>query len=222
MLTIANFIRKMPENITCPQFCRGVTRAIARCYTPFHLRLTGIISPQDFSPANRLTASAVIFSRLQRQIWMIGDCQCLANGQYYDNPKPAERLLAEHSADIVRRLLSEGKSQQELLDNDIAREAIIPEMLQTMNLQNISYAVIDGTPVPMPHVKVITLDFQPWEIVLASDGYPFLKTTLAQSEEALEQQRVADPLNIGTFKATKGFTPGNNSFDDRSYIRFRI
>ena len=59
-------------------------------------------------------------------------------------------------------------------------------------------------------------------IVLASDGYPFLKPTLSESEEALEEQRRRDPLNITTFKATKAFRRGMNSFDDRSYIRFTV
>ena len=91
-----------------------------------------------------------------------------------------------------------------------------------MQEQNRSYAVIDGFPIPQQHVRVITLDFQPWEIVMATDGYPFLKPTLAASEERLAWQREHDPLNIGDFKTTKAFLPGNSSFDDRSYIRFSI
>ena len=110
----------------------------------------------------------------------------------------------------------------DFLHHDTARDAIIPHMLETMQQQNKTYAVIDGFPIPQQYVRVITLDFQPWEIVLASDGYPFLLPTLADSEQRLERQRLEDPLNIGTFKATKAFLPGNNSFDDRSYIRFRV
>ena len=91
-----------------------------------------------------------------------------------------------------------------------------------MQQQNNGYSVIDGFPVDMAHVKTFTLDFRPWEIVLASDGYPFLCPTLAESEERLAWQRENDPLNIGQFKATKAFTPGSNSFDDRAYIRFDV
>ena len=60
------------------------------------------------------------------------------------------------------------------------------------------------------------------EVVLASDGYPFLCPTLAESEARLKEQIVRDPLNINTFKATKGMMTGNLSFDDRAYIRFSI
>ena len=109
------------------------------------------------------------------------------------------------------------------LDEDTARQAIIPRMLETMQQQNKTYSVIDGFPVDESHVRVITLDFQPWQLVLATDGYPFLCPTLKESEERLEEQRQQDPLNIGPrFMATKAFAHGNNSFDDRAYIRFDI
>ena len=106
--------------------------------------------------------------------------------------------------------------------HDPAREVMIPTMLEDMKNQNVTYAVIDGFPIPQQLVPVITLDFQPWEIVLASDGYPFLAPTLAETEALLEEQRKNDPLNIGKFKATKAFVEGNNSFDDSSYIRFTV
>ena len=87
--------------------------------------------------------------------------------------------------------------------------------------QNIGYSVVDGFHIPRQHVRVITLDFRPWEIVLATDGYPFLCTTLEESERRLSQQRQIDPLNIGGFQATKAFHPDNESFDDRAYVRFK-
>ena len=95
-------------------------------------------------------------------------------------------------------------------------------MLQVMHNQNKTYAVVDGFPIPEDKVPVITLGFQPNEIVFASDGYPFLEPTLAESERRLDQQRRNDPLNIGSFKATKAFVAGNNSFDDRTYVRFTV
>ena len=88
-----------------------------------------------------------------------------------------------------------------------------------MRQQNISYSVIDGFRIARQHVRIIPLDFRPWEIVLASDGYPILRPTLAESEEELRKLREEDPLNISRFQATKAFHPDFNSFDDRSYIR---
>lgn len=92
-----------------------------------------------------------------------------------------------------------------------------------MQGENRTYAVIDGFDIFMPGVKVITLrQDEPHDIVLASDGYPFLRPTLKDSEAALCKQLAIDPYNIHTFKATKGLMQGNVSFDDRALIRFRL
>ena len=216
MQLTARYIRRMPRDITCEEFLRGVTAYIRKHYRK------AMLPRLSEHPEDRLTCSAVVFSRLSREIWMIGDCQCLVGQTYYDNPKPAEAELAAMRATEVRRLLAEGMTADELCRNDIARPTIIPRMIETMRQQNISYSVIDGFPIDRRHVRVITLDFQPWEIVMASDGYPFLCPTLAESEELLRQQRENDPLNIGRFQATKAFHPDFNSFDDRAYIRLSV
>jgi glycerophosphoryl diester phosphodiesterase len=223
MHIVAAYIRRMSPQNTCHQFCIGVTRAIQKIYTPiWKFHKADIIDRLKEHHEERLTASAVIFSRLRREIWLIGDCQCLIDGQFFDNPKPYEQTLAEMRATKVRELLAEGKTQEELLTNDEARDAIIPRMLQEMKNQNVTYSVIDGFRIPEQLVPVISLDFSPHEIVLASDGYPFLCPTLDESEAHLKHQRETDPLNIGDFKATKGFIPNNRSFDDRTYVRFTI
>jgi len=232
MQLISRYIQHMPKTITCDEFLRGVTASIRKHYRK------SMLPRLATHPEDRITASAVIYSRVSRQLWMVGDCQCLVTSlpsaigtanadehhtEYYDNPKPNESELAAQRAEEVRRLLSEGTTPEQLLRNDTARPVIIPHMIDTMRQQNVTYSVIDGFPIPRQHVRIITLDFQPWEIVLASDGYPFLASTLAESEERLRHQRDTDPLNIGPdFQATKGFHPDYNSFDDRSYIRFRV
>ena len=217
MLLVSRYIRRMPKTTTCEQFMRGVTAYVRRHYKKSMLpRLAE-------HPEDRLTCSVVIFSRLNREIWMIGDCQCIINGFYFDNSKPYEAELAAMRADEVRRQLADGKTVDELLRNDTARPVIIPRMIETMRQQNISYSVVDGFPIDRRHVRILPLDFQPWEIVLASDGYPFLCPTLVESESRLRKQREDDPLNIGHhFQATKAFHPDFNSFDDRAYIRFSI
>ena len=224
MSTVSRYIRQMAADTSCHQFCVGITRAIQKKYQQGLLQR--LFSANNVDPAahpeERLTASAIIFSRLRREIWMIGDCQCLISGELCENPKPYEQTLAEMRAAKIRELLAQGKTAEELLANDEGRDSVIPRMLQEMKNQNVTYSVIDGFHIPEQLVRVITLDFRPWEIVLASDGYPFLCPTLEESEAKLAYQKEHDPLNIDTFKATKGFAKGNNSFDDRSYIRFMI
>lgn len=226
MLTVSAFIKKMPKDISCHQFCKGATEAIRRRY------VKSLLPHLAEHPEDRLTASVVVFSRLRREIWMIGDCQCLVGDQFFDNPKPYEAELAQHRADII---VASSEYQEWLAHpsdsvsvccqkiSDAAREAIIPRMLETMQHQNNGYSVVDGFPVDKRHIRLIPLDFQSWHIVLASDGYPFLCPTLAESEARLTEQREKDPLNIGpAFMATKAFIPGNNSFDDRAYISFSV
>lgn len=58
--------------------------------------------------------------------------------------------------------------------------------------------------------------------MLASDGYPKLMPTLNESEAELQRLLEEDPLCIYENIATKGLNEGQTSFDDRSYIRFRI
>ena len=217
MQLVSRYIRRMPKESTCEQFLRGVTACVRRHYRKSMLpRLAE-------HPEDRLTASVVIYSRLHREVWMVGDCQCLIGGELYDNPKPYEAELAAMRAAEVRQQIENGRTMQELLLNDTARSVVIPHMLETMRQQNVTYSVVDGFPIDRKHVRIITLDFRPWEIVLASDGYPFLCATLEESECRLRQQCEKDPLNIGPdFQATKAFRPDFNSFDDRSYIRFSV
>ena len=222
MSTVAAYIRKMPANASCHQFCVGVTAAVRKRYLPFWKRdKQAIIERLQQHPEERLCASAAIYSRLRREVWLVGDCQCLINGELYENPKPYEAVLAEQRAEKIQELLAEGKTADEILADDTARQSVIPRMLQEMRNQNVTYAVIDGFPIPEQKVPVVTLNFRPWEIVLATDGYPFLCPTLAESEARLQQQKEHDPLNIGDFKATKGFMKGFDSFDDRTFIRFQ-
>jgi glycerophosphoryl diester phosphodiesterase len=212
MLLIEKYLKKAPKDITCEAFCREITRRFRKEYK------RALLPHLTEHPEDRLTASCIIFSRVSRQIWMIGDCQCIVGSEYYDNPKPYEQELAQQRAAIIK---ASPEPHDHFLEDDTARAAIIPRMKETMKQQNVTYAVVDGFPIPMQHVRIITLDFRPWQIVLASDGYPFLCPTLEASEARLAEQRTADPLNIGDFKATKAFKTGNNSFDDRAYIRFK-
>ena len=217
MHLVSRFLRHAPKTISCTAFCRDVTAYIRKHYRRSQLERLAL------HPEDRMCASAVIFSRVNREVWMIGDCQCLVGGELYENPKPYENILAEERAAIIATHYSPLTTYPSPLTiHDTARDQIIPHMKEAMKGQNVNYAVIDGFPIPQQHVRVITLDFRPWEIVLASDGYPFLCPTLAESEERLAWQKANDPLNIGTFKATKAFMQGNDSFDDRAYIRFTV
>lgn len=221
MTIISDFIRHMPSNISCQQFCITVSSIIRKHYLPFWLiNKEATINRLINHPEELLCASLALCSRLRREIWLVDDCQCMIGGQIYNNPKPYEETLAQQRAKKVIELLENGMTVNDLLTKDVARHSIIPQMLENMKGQKQSYAVIDGFPIPQQHVPIITLNYKQWEIILATDGYPFLCTPPQESEQQFLQQHNKDPLNIGFLKATKGFMNYNNFFDDRAFIRF--
>ena len=205
MLLISEYIKQMPADYTMNNFCRGITLRIAEEYAK-----RGIAEDMAKHPEERLTASAIIYSNSRKEVWMVGDCQAIIDGEHYDNSKPYEQEIAMQRATLIKN----GISPKE------ARCAIEPQLIKAMlEGQNRQYAVIDGTPIYMPGTRIVTASHC---VVLASDGYPTLLPTPHESEEALAQHLTDDPQNITDFIATKGLVEGNVSFDDRAYIKLTI
>lgn len=205
MMLISEYIKQMPADYTMDDFCRGITIRIAEEYNK-----RGITERMAEHPEERLTASAIIYSKSRKEMWMVGDCQAIIDGTYYDNSKPYEQDIAMQRAALIKN----GMSPKD------ARRTIEPQLIKAMlEGQNRQYAVIDGTPIYMPGTRIVKASNS---VVLASDGYPTLLPTLKESEEALALHLANDPQNIGDFVATKGLVEGNVSFDDRAYIKLTI
>lgn len=236
MMLISEYIREeLKADASVDDFCQGVTAYI---YNKVYEKL-GVEERLKEHPEERLTASAILYSRTRNEVWMVGDCQAIIAGKPYENGKPYEEKIARKRVELIEQGLSPAE----------ARKQIEPLLIKAMlSGQNQTYTVIDGFPIYREGVKVVsvsdscsvqdsvpasdsvpcsesasasdTIPFSSSEIVLASDGYPFLKPTLAASEAALAEQIANDPQNIHSFIATKGIVEGNKSFDDRTYIRF--
>lgn len=242
MMLISEYIREeLKADASVDDFCQGVTAYI---YNKVYEKL-GVEERLKEHPEERLTASAILYSRIRNEVWMVGDCQAIIAGKLYENGKPYEEKIARKRVELIEQGLSPAE----------ARKQIEPLLIKAMlSGQNQTYTVIDGFPIYREGVKVVSVsdfcsvqnsvsssdscsvqDPVSWsgsasasdtipssssEIVLASDGYPFLKPTLAASEAALAEQIANDPQNIHSFIATKGIVEGNKSFDDRTYIRF--
>lgn len=236
MMLISEYIREeLKADASVDEFCQGVTAYI---YNKVYEKL-GVEERLKEHPEERLTASAILYSRTRNEVWMVGDCQAIIAGKLYENGKPYEEKIARKRVELIEQGLSPAE----------ARKQIEPLLIEAMlSGQNQTYTVIDGFPIYREGVKVVsvsdsssvqdsvpasdsvpcsdsasasdTIPSSSSEIVLASDGYPFLKPTLAASEAALAEQIANDPQNIHSFIATKGIVEGNKSFDDRTYIRF--
>ena len=227
MMLISKYIRgELKADASVDDFCQGVTAYI---YKKVYEKL-GVEERLKEHPEERLTASAILYSHTRNEVWMVGDCQAIIDGKLYENGKPYEEKIARKRVELIKQGLSPAE----------ARRQIEPLLIEAMlSGQNKNYTVIDGFPIYREGVKVVALKTKPvsssietyfqeqtkpvsslHEIVLASDGYPFLKPTLAASEASLAEQIANDPQNIHSFIATKGIVEGNKSFDDRTYIRF--
>ena len=236
MMLISEYIQEeLKADASVDDFCQGVTAYI---YNKVYEKL-GVEERLKEHPEERLTASAILYSRTRNEVWMVGDCQAIIDGKLYENGKPYEEKIARKRVELIEQGLSPAE----------ARKQIEPLLIEAMlSGQNQTYTVIDGFPIYREGVKVVsvsdsssvqdsvpasdsvpcsdsasasnTIPSSSSEIVLASDGYPFLKPTLAASEAALAEQIANDPQNIRSFIATKGIVEGNKSFDDRTYIRF--
>ncbi len=236
MMLISEYIREeLKADASVDDFCQGVTAYI---YNKVYEKL-GVEERLKEHPEERLTASAILYSRTRNEVWMVGDCQAIIDGKLYENGKPYEQEIARKRVELIEQGLSPAE----------ARKQIEPLLIKAMlSGQNQTYTVIDGFPIYREGVKVVsvsasssvqdsvpasdsvpcsdsasasdTIPSSSSEIVLASDGYPFLKPTLAASEAALAEQIANDPQNIRSFITTKGIVEGNKSFDDRTYIRF--
>ena len=242
MMLISEYIREeLKADASVDDFCQGVTAYI---YNKVYEKLE-VEERLKEHPEERLTASAILYSRTRNEVWMVGDCQAIIDGKLYENGKPYEEKIARKRVELIAQGLSPAE----------ARKQIEPLLIKAMlSGQNQTYTVIDGFPIYREGVKVVsvsdsssvqdsvsssdscsvqdpvscsgsasasdTIPSSSSEIVLASDGYPFLKPTLAASEAALAEQIANDPQNIHSFIATKGIVEGNKSFDDRTYIRF--
>lgn len=220
---VCRYIETCPRDMDMPAFCQGVTDAVRQQYAVYRPELT--LEHLRNHPEDRITCSAIIYSRQRREVWLVGDCHCLlvgkAGAQYHENPKPMEAVLAARRAERIELLLAAGATIDDIRRNDEGRAAIIPALKQSMLRQNLDYVVIDGFGIPTGRVKVIDASAAQ-EIILASDGYPHLYPTLLASEQHLQSLLNTDPLLIRDYQATKAWHPQNASFDDRCYIRLAI
>lgn len=209
MLAIRNCLLDgtLPAEATADDFCDGITDRLRREYDRHGMTATLLVHPEQ-----RPCASVVVLSVARHELWLVGDCQVLVDGKLHENGKPYESQIAARRAALIRQ----GTPPDE------ARRAIEPLLIDAMREgQNRSYAVVDGFPIYKKGVKVVPLPPHA-EVVLASDGYPFLRPTLSASEDALARQLRDDPQNVDTFIATKGLKPNQESFDDRTYVRVRL
>ena len=176
-------------------------------------------------PEERLQAVVILYSCEKREVWAFGDCQCLIGDTLHSHGKEIDGLVAEIRCLYNQAELILGGSEDDFARHDPGRACILPLLRRQFLLANqdrpYGYDVLDGFAIHSHHVSVYPVPPQT-QVVLASDGYPVLKDTLAESEKSLDELLQKDPQCLRENRGTKGLVKGNQSFDDRTYVRFAV
>ena len=223
MELVLEAIRDFPKDIDAEEAMNRITNRIHSFYVKHNL-----LADLEEQPGKRFTANGVIYSYVRNEVWQVWDCQCIVGHLYSSNEKPIDAIMANTRSVVNEVALLNGMTMEDLEKKDPGRAFIYPFLQQQAVLQNnpkkgqlYSFPVFDGFPIQMEQVKIFPVgDVR--EIILSSDGYPHLFSTLRDSECYLMNILDNDPLCMRLYKSTKGIKKGNFSFDDRSYLKIRI
>ncbi|QTN00507.1 hypothetical protein ERJ70_15080 [Sediminibacillus dalangtanensis] len=215
-------VERMDKKVTLEGMIEQINQSMQNFYQKQEL-LEEIKRKKWLAPS----ACMAIYSHYHREVWQIGDCQAMIEGELYKNEKHLDTITANARSLYLEAELKKGKTVDDLLVRDTGWEFIQPLILQQYYMQNdpqnqYGYEVINGFPIDLNMVQVTPVPADMTEIILASDGYPFLRNNLSDSEVTLGKLLREDPLCFRAYKASKGLVKGNESFDDRAYIRIRV
>lgn len=162
-------------------------------------------------------AAMALYSDFYKCIYLIGDCQASVNGQLYTQPKASDDILSAFRSLILH--IYPNHHQE-------ARDAIMPYLISSNAFANkadtrFGYSVLNGQEIPSSLITTIPVQAGD-EIVLTSDGYPDIRPNFEETEAYLQAIIHNDPNLIDQFISTKGVNPDQVSFDDRSYIAFKV
>lgn len=77
-----------------------------------------------------LEATGVIYSKYHNQVWLVGDCKAIYDGQIAQNPLRIDEVVMDIRKKIVEALLQEGYTNEDLLQKDISIDIIYnPDLL---------------------------------------------------------------------------------------------
>ena len=203
----------------------------------FLLRLNNVLGEkvEEYRPGPKALeeyprACIVLYNTVAGEVWSYGDCQCRIGDERHHKEKEVDRLLSELRAFVIESEVIKagkaGETAEEYLrkvpEHDLGREIVSPLIERQELFENtpgqFGYPVLNGLNFAEEMIKVWSVP-DGVEVVLASDGYPELCGTLAESEEKLKEILAEDPLCIGRNAGTKGVMEGLESFDDRTYVR---
>lgn len=209
---IARAIETLDPLETALSALSKLDRAIANHYS------TSAIRPMD-----RMQACVILYSKHRREVWCYGDCNLMINEQEILHSKKIDEVLSYLRAFVNAAYLLEGGDPESIRTEDQGREAILPFLRRQSVFANrdhaFGYGVLDGSGIIERFIHTYPVA-KGDHVVLASDGYPRLFSSLARTEEYLREILRRDPLMMQENLQTKAVRPGNLSYDDRAYLSF--
>lgn len=181
---------------------------------------------ESLTSAERLQCSVLIYSVKRHEVWSFGDCMLRINQRDFCNVKESDKLFAALRAFCIQiERDRRGRNADEQALSDYGREMILPYLREEITLSNrnvpFGYDVIDGGEVKTGNIKVYAVQKDDC-VVMASDGYPKLFDTFEDTEAYLKDALAEDPICVGVLRGTKGVGEGDISYDDRTYVSFRV
>ena len=213
--TICDLLAEMPEETQPEKMLQWLNNRLKQAIAQ------SVFAESDESPA----ASLMLYDARTKTVISYGDCQVFLKGKTYKQEKAEDIRMAKKRAAILQEALESGTPIAELRQNDIGRAAIQKHLLdyasQFANAPEGGFPVLGRGEIVAEYIVTYPVGDEE-QVVLASDGYPVLKGTLAESEACLQEIITEDPLLMDQYQATKGVVAGNVSYDDRTYIRFTV
>lgn len=172
-------------------------------------------------------AAVVIYNFNAGEIIFVGDCAALIIGEnetVFNNENRVNEYNSQIRAQFIKLNMMKKKSEIKSVEDDMGREYIKPliqlqRMYENTTGHEFSYSTLNGF---TKEIRIEKIPDDTQYIVLASDGYPELASTLSKSEELLAELLREDPLMIYKYKSVKGYYGTGNSFDDRAYLKLEI
>ncbi|MFS0725688.1 hypothetical protein [Paenibacillus sp. 1P07SE] len=216
-------VRALPPGLGIEQLMKQLNERLIQTYQEL-----GMYDEIQEHPHSIPSASMALYSPQRHQVWMIGDCQCMLDGELYSNEKKVDSITAYTRSMLLESEVLRGKTIAELMESDPSRGVIRPLIQAQYVMQNTAqpsqygYVAVTGFEFDLGQIKMVDVPAATRELVLASDGYPLLRPTLAESEAELQRILETDPLCFREYKLAKGLQAGNESFDDRTYVRLEL
>ena len=200
----------------------SVQECFSRLTEVLHSRIEELAGNDRLDIRDYPRASVIIYNDAVKEVWSYGDCQCMIGGKLYSFKKDVDRLNNALRSFTLELAILQGATLAELQENDVGREVIRHNLETQFYFENkqmaFGYPVLNGLNYN-PNMAIVYPVLSGEVVILASDGYPRLMPTLAESEKQLGSLLNKDPLCFRENPGTKGLMPGMKSFDDRAYWR---